>query len=88
MKSHADPVPTLRPHEVMGVFSSVAAADGGGVSVLAVAHATGLSTLVVVPALAHLCERGLVARSAHASDGRTWVYHLTAAGQRTRRTSA
>lgn len=80
-------VTTLRPHEVMGVFSGVAEAPGG-VSALGVAQATGLSTLVVVPALEHLCERGLVARSVHPSDRRTWVYHLTAMGQRTRRTSA
>ena len=78
---------TLRPHEVQAVFSAVAGAEHD-VSVLAIAQSTGLSTLVVVPALDHLCDRGVVARVAHPMGRRSWVYRLTAVGRRSRRESA
>lgn len=82
-----DDASVLRPHEVRAVFSAVAHAEQE-VSVLVVAQTTGLSSLVVVPALDHLCDRGLVARRAHPMGGRSWVYRLTAQGLRARRESA
>ena len=85
----ADPV-SLRPHEVKAVFRYLAGegGDGGQASALAVARATGLSTLVVIPALEHLGERGLVARSVCRGRGRGWVYQLTADGRRAAHSNA
>lgn len=83
----SDESSVLRPHEVRAVFNAVASSDHE-VSVLTVAQATSLSTLVVVPALDHLCERGLVIKLAHPAGRRSWVYRLTAQGRRARRESA
>ncbi len=55
-------------------------------TVLEIAHATSLSTLVVVPALDHLLAVGTVARHVETTDGRARsAYQLTATGRRLHR---
>lgn len=82
----SEPV-SLRPHEVKAVFTSLVG-ERREASALSVARSTGLSTLVVVPALEHLCERGMVVRSERQTGSRGWVYQVTAAGRREMRASA
>lgn len=51
-------------------------------SALAIARATGLSTLAVIPALERLLNQGAASRQASSTAGSRLVYQLTAAGRR------
>lgn len=59
--------------------------DDGAGTVLSIARATHLSTVVLIPALHGLAERGLLARqvvpAVHGGDP-TWGYQLTSGGRR------
>lgn len=67
------------------VLVSVLGANRRGLTSLQLARDSGLSTLVVVPALAELIRRRLVLRSDFADHGARdcdWTYRLAAQGRR------
>lgn len=59
--------------------------DDGAATVLSIARATHLSTVVLIPTLHALADRDLLARrviEAESVSRQTWGYQVTAAGRR------
>ena len=80
-----DPATHLFSEPELFVLVSVLGAHRRGLTSLQLARDSGLSTLVVVPALTDLIRRGLVLRSDFADHGAKdcdWTYRLAAQGRR------
>ncbi len=82
MTVHGPPPKGATSDECLVVWRAIGASPHR-LPALDIARATGLSTLVVVPAIALLMEDRLVSRAVVTQDGeQTWGYHLTVEGRR------